>query len=155
VQARSGRILLMDDDPEVADVSRDMLDSLGYVTEVASSGEDAIDQFWKAEERGRPFDLVILDLTVPGGMGGRDAVSHIKQIRQQVPVVVTSGYADDSVLANYDKYGFDGVLPKPFGISDLRRALEQAETTAARTKTNQMFTFTGGSASSVSASLAV
>ncbi len=127
---RSGRVLLMDDDAEVADVARDMLDSLGFVTEIASSGSDAIDQFRDAEESGRPFNLVILDLTVPGGMGGRDAVPFIRRIRADVPVVVTSGYADDSVLAHYAEYGFDGVLPKPFGISDLRRALEQAENTA-------------------------
>jgi len=126
---RTGRVLLMDDDAEVADVARDMLESLGYTVEVASSGTDAIDQFRQAEGQ-KPFDLVILDLTVPGGMGGRDTVPHIRQIRQDVPVVVTSGYADDSVLAHYGEYGFDGVLPKPFGISDLRRALEQAHATA-------------------------
>jgi CheY-like chemotaxis protein len=137
VRSRSGRVLVMDDDAEVADVSRDMLESLGYVTEIAASGTDAIDQFRAAEQIGRPFDMVILDLTVPGGMGGREAVLHIRQIRPDVPVVVTSGYADDSVLAHYAEYGFDGVLPKPFGIPDLRRALEQAETTAARTRTTQ------------------
>jgi PAS domain S-box-containing protein len=127
---RSGRVLLMDDDAEVADVARDMLESLGYTTEIASSGSDAIEQFRAAEAFGRPFDMVILDLTVPGGMGGREAVLHIRQVRGDVPVVVTSGYADDSVLAHYGEYGFDGVLPKPFGIPDLRRALEQADTTA-------------------------
>ena len=70
-------------------------------------------------------------------MGGREAVLHIRQIRPDVPVVVTSGYADDSVLAHHAEYGFDGVLPKPYGIPDLRRTLEQAETTAARTRTTQ------------------
>jgi CheY-like chemotaxis protein len=107
-----------------------MLESLGYVTRVAPSGRHAIDQFREAELRGEPFDAVILDLTVPGGMGGSEAVPHIKDIRPDVPVVVTSGYADDSVLARFRDYGFDGVLPKPFAIPDLRRALEEANATA-------------------------
>ena len=99
-------------------------------TQVAPSGRHAIDQFREAELRGEPFDAVILDLTVPGGMGGSEAVPHIKDIRPDVPVVVTSGYADDSVLARFRDYGFDGVLPKPFAIPDLRRALEEADATA-------------------------
>jgi len=129
---RTGRVLLMDDDSEVAEVAKDMLESLGYSTQVAPSGRHAIDQFREAELRGEPFDAVILDLTVPGGMGGSEAVPHIKDIRPDVPVVVTSGYADDSVLARFRDYGFDGVLPKPFAIPDLRRALEEADQTAQR-----------------------
>ena len=129
-QARTGRVLLMDDDAEVTEVAHDMLESLGYATQVAPSGRHAIDMFREAESRGEPFDAVILDLTVPGGMGGGEAVPHIKDIRPDVPVVVTSGYADDSVLARFRDYGFDGVLPKPFAIPDLRRALEEADATA-------------------------
>jgi PAS domain S-box-containing protein len=125
--SRSGRVLLMDDDAEVAEVAQDMLESLGYATQVAPSGRDAIDMFREAESRGEPFDAVILDLTVPGGMGGGEAVPHIKDVRPNVPCIVTSGYADDSVLARFSDYGFDGVLPKPFAIPDLRRALEEAE----------------------------
>jgi CheY-like chemotaxis protein len=131
-RARTGRVLLMDDDSEVAEVARDMLESLGYVVQIASSGADAIEQFRDAEFRGPAFDMVILDLTVPGGMGGREAVQHIRKIRPTVPAVVTSGYADDSVLARFEEYGFNGVLPKPFAIPDLRRALEQAQAPASR-----------------------
>ncbi|MBI4263874.1 MAG: response regulator [Acidobacteria bacterium] len=135
IQSRNGRrVLLMDDDIEVADVARDMLESLGYVVALAASGQHAIEQFSDAEARGEPFDLVILDLTVPGNMGGREAVQHIRAIRGDVPVVVTSGYADDAVLARFADYGFDGVLPKPFAIPDLRRALEEAQITALRTR---------------------
>jgi signal transduction histidine kinase/ActR/RegA family two-component response regulator len=132
-RARSGRVLLMDDDPEVAEVAQDMLESLGYATAVAPSGRHAIDAFREAEASGNPFDAVILDLTVPGGMGGSEAVPHIKEIRPTVPCIVTSGYADDSVLARFRDYGFDGVLPKPFAIPDLRRAIEEAEESARRT----------------------
>jgi signal transduction histidine kinase/ActR/RegA family two-component response regulator len=126
-RGRSGRVLLMDDEPLVAEVAQEMLESLGYATQVSVSGTDAIAQFRDAESLGEPFDAVILDLTVPGGMGGSEALPHIKDIRPDVPVLVTSGYADDSVLARYRDYGFDGVLPKPFAIPELRKALQDAE----------------------------
>ena len=122
----SGRVLLMDDEPMVAEVARDMLANLGYVAETADSGEAAIAKFRSAEQRGEPFDAVILDLTVPGGMGGRETVPGIRSLRGNVPVLVTSGYADNSVLAEFRLHGFDGVLPKPFSIPDLRVALDEA-----------------------------
>jgi signal transduction histidine kinase/ActR/RegA family two-component response regulator len=122
-----GRVLLMDDEPMVGEVAQQMLESLGYQVELAMSGGEAIDRFREAEQLGNPFVAVILDLTVPGGMGGAEAVTHIKAIRPDVPVVVTSGYADDPVMARYREYGFDGVLPKPFPIPVLRRALEELE----------------------------
>jgi DNA-binding NarL/FixJ family response regulator len=75
--------------------------------------------------------VVILDLTVAGGMGGAEAVLHIRKIRPSITVYVMSGYTDDSVLSRFRDYGFDGVLPKPFGVTDLRRVL-QAEQPAAR-----------------------
>jgi PAS domain S-box-containing protein len=123
IRRTGGRVLLMDDDAMVAEVAQEMLQSLGFVAEVASSGEDALQRFRGAEDRGIPFDIAILDLTVPGGMGGAEAVHRIRQIRSDVLVFVTSGYADDAVLARFREYGFDGVLPKPFAVSDLRRAL--------------------------------
>jgi PAS domain S-box-containing protein len=122
-----GRILLMDDEEMVAEVAVEMLQTIGYTATFTSNGREAIDTFRAAEERGEPFDAVMLDLTVPGGMGGSEAVVHIKQIRATVPVLVMSGYADDAVLARYRDYGFDGVLPKPFMIPDLRKALTDIE----------------------------
>ncbi len=122
----NGRVLIMDDEEMVAEVAQEMLENIGYTSTLTSSGHDAIQAFRTAEESDQPFDAVILDLTVPGGMGGAEAVGHIKQIRGTVPVLVMSGYADDSVLARYRDYGFDGVLPKPFMIPDLRRVLHEA-----------------------------
>jgi CheY-like chemotaxis protein len=121
-----GRVLIMDDEDMVAEVAQEMLESIGYTATLTASGREAIATFRAAEEAGEPFDAVILDLTVPGGMGGAEAVGHIKQIRSSVPALVMSGYADDSVLARYGEYGFDGVLPKPFMIPDLRRVLHEA-----------------------------
>jgi PAS domain S-box-containing protein len=123
VRRQGGRVLLMDDDEMVAEVAQEMLQSLGYIAEATPSGEVAIERFRAAEDRGEPFDVVILDLTVAGGMGGAEAVGHIRNIRPNVTVYVTSGYTDDSVLARFRDYGFNGVLPKPFGVADLRRVL--------------------------------
>jgi PAS domain S-box-containing protein len=129
VRRQGGRVLLMDDDEMVSEVAQEMLQSLGYVTEATPSGELAIERFRAAEERGEPFDVVILDLTVAGGMGGAEAVGHIRSIRSNVAVYVTSGYTDDSVLAHFRDYGFNGVLPKPFGVADLRRVLNAEQPT--------------------------
>jgi nitrogen-specific signal transduction histidine kinase/ActR/RegA family two-component response regulator len=120
-----GRVLLMDDDAMVAEVAQEMLESLGYTTQITASGEQAIERFRAAEARGEPFDIVVLDLTVPGGMGGGDAIPHIRELRSDVRVLATSGYADDPVLARYQEYGFDGVLPKPFTLAELARALAE------------------------------
>jgi PAS domain S-box-containing protein len=127
VRTPGGRVLLMDDELMVGEVAQQMLESLGYEAELTMSGAEAIDRFRAAEHQGSPFVAVILDLTVPGGMGGAEAVTHIKTIRADVPVIVTSGYADDPVMAKFHEYGFDGVLPKPFPIPALRRALAELE----------------------------
>jgi PAS domain S-box-containing protein len=120
-----GRVLLMDDDAAVSEVAEGMLDVLGYTTATAPCGQSALERLAAAEAAGQPFDLVILDLTVPGGMGGKETVPHVRALRPDIPILVTSGYADNTVLAEYAKYGFDGVLPKPFTIPDLRVAIEE------------------------------
>jgi signal transduction histidine kinase/CheY-like chemotaxis protein len=125
---RQGRVLIMDDEEMVGEVAQEMLQSIGYTAKLTSSGVEAIEEFRAAESSDEPFDAVILDLTVPGGMGGAEAITHIKQIRPDVTALVMSGYADDAVLARYRDYGFDAVLPKPFTIRDLRRTLHEVET---------------------------
>lgn len=122
-----GRVLLMDDEPMVGEVAQQMLESLGYEAVLSMSGAEAIERFREADAQGNPFVAVILDLTVPGGMGGAEAVTHLKAIRADVPAIVTSGYADDPVMARFRDYGFDAVLPKPFPIPALRRALEELD----------------------------
>jgi two-component system, cell cycle sensor histidine kinase and response regulator CckA len=124
---RSGRVLIMDDEDMVAEVAQEMIESLGYTVQRACNGDEAIRMFNEAEQSGQPFDLVTLDLTVPGGMGGAECVKYIRELRQDVCVLVASGYADDSVLARHREYGFNGVLAKPFTLAELRRVLRELE----------------------------
>jgi PAS domain S-box-containing protein len=124
---RTGRVLIMDDEDMVAEVAQEMIESLGYTVKRACNGDEALKMFNEAEQTGEPFDLVFLDLTVPGGMGGAETVKYIKEMRADVPCIVASGYADDTVLARYTDFGFDGVLPKPFTIPELRRTLQEME----------------------------
>ncbi len=120
-----GKVLLMDDDQGVRDVASQMLEGLGYEVALACEGREALELYRQALEAGSPFDLVIMDLTIPGGMGGREAVKRLLELDPRAQVVVSSGYSNDDVMANYQKYGFKGVLAKPFKLEELKRVLEE------------------------------
>jgi CheY-like chemotaxis protein len=102
-----------------------MLKRLGYTTEVADDGEEGMTKFRQAQENGEPYDGLILDLTVPGGMGGKEMIQLVRKENQEVPVIVSSGYSDDDVLTNPKAYGFNGKLPKPFTLKELSSIIEQ------------------------------
>ncbi len=129
VRTRTGRVLLMDDEDMVAEVAQEMFECVGYTVKRAVNGDEAIRMFSDAEQTDKPFDVVVLDLTVPGGMGGAEAVKYIREMRSDVAVVVSSGYADDSVMANFKAFGFDAILPKPFTLSELRQAMADLDGT--------------------------
>lgn len=118
------RVLVMDDEEMLLKVAMNMLDACGYEAVGASSGEDAISKFREAVEAGRKPDVVILDLTVRGGMGGVDALQHLREIDPDVKAVVSSGYADDPILASYYNYGFLASLPKPYKVAEIDRVLQ-------------------------------
>lgn len=120
-----GRVLIMDDEEPIRDVASRMFKRLGYDVVTTCDGSEAVDRFSEASQERRPFDLVVLDLTVPAGIGGREAVSRLKELDPDVNVLVSSGYADDPVMANYSAYGFCGTLPKPFVLGDIRQALQR------------------------------
>ncbi len=122
----SGRVLVMDDDVDLQEVYRDVLEELGYESEVVGDGQRAIEAAARAAREGRPFDVAVLDLTVPGGMGGREAVSVLKEQHPGLRAVVASGYSSDPVMADHQSAGFDGVLRKPFSIAQLAEALDAA-----------------------------
>lgn len=121
----TGKILVMDDEEIIRELSRDMLTALGYVGDFVKEGGEAVEFYQKALNEGSPYDAVIMDLTVPGGMGGKEAVEKILSIDPDVKAIVSSGYANDPIMADYRKYGFIGVVPKPYRISDLSRTLRQ------------------------------
>jgi len=119
-----GKVLVMDDEELIRNVSTAMLTQLGYEAYTATDGEEAITRYLQAQKDGQPFDLVIMDLTVPGGMGGKETIAHLRQIDPQVKAVVSSGYANDPIMANFKEYGFCGVAPKPFGLQELSELLQ-------------------------------
>ncbi len=120
-----GRVLLMDDKESIRKSSGEMLSFLGYEVEFACDGLEAIKLYQKAEVTGRPFDAVILDLTVPGGMGGKAAIKELLSIDPGVKAVVASGYSNDPVLANYKDYGFKAIAIKPYKLNDLSRVMHE------------------------------
>jgi len=121
--AGRGRILLMDDEEIIRDLGCQMLSHLGYEATAVVDGAEAVELYKKAKESGRPFDAVIMDLTIPGGMGGRIAIQKLIEIDPEVKAIVSSGYSNDPVMSDFRKYGFSGVIAKPYKIKDLSEAL--------------------------------
>ena len=120
----SGRILVMDDDVVIRDLLREMLTSMGYTVAAACDGTEALALFQRAQAEGHPFHAVILDNTIPGGMGGQGTITHLRALDPQVKALISSGYATDPVMANYAQYGFDGVVPKPYTVQRVQMALQ-------------------------------
>lgn len=121
-----GRILVMDDVQDILDVMRDALELLGYEGDFTSCGEEALRKYKEAHAAGNPYDAVILDLTVPGGMGGKDTVGEILKVDPQARILVSSGYSQDPIMGNFRRYGFCGVLAKPYTVEDVGRVLDEA-----------------------------
>ncbi len=120
----TGKVLVMDDDELVRDSLGQMLTYIGYVVEFAYDGKEAIDIYKNAMASEYPFDAVIMDLTVPGGMGGKEAIKELAKIDPNVKAIVSSGYSYDPIMSNYRDYGFRAVLMKPYqDIGDLSRIL--------------------------------
>ncbi len=119
------RILVMDDEGAIRDVLSNMLSTAGFEVELASDGKEAIKRYEKAMELGQPFDAVILDLTVPGGMGGKEAIKKLIEIDPDVKAIVSSGYSIDPIMADFRKYGFSAVMAKPYSIREMERTLRR------------------------------
>jgi CheY-like chemotaxis protein len=119
----SGTIIVMDDEEVVRAAFRKMLESLGYTVVCKSDGREALDVYMSETKAKRTFAAIIFDLTVPGGMGGLEAVKEVRKLDKALPVFVTSGYADDPVMKNPADYGFTASISKPFTIEELSEML--------------------------------
>ena len=120
-----GKILVMDDEEIVRDVAGGMLTHLGYTVEFAKNGDEAIELSKKAGESGQPFAAVIMDLTIPGGMGGKNNIKKMLETDPGVKAIVSSGYSNDPVMTDFKTYGFCGVITKPYKIEELQKALHR------------------------------
>ncbi len=118
-----GRVLIMDDETAILKVIKDMLAEMGYEAVTARDGTEALQTYGDHSRSGRPFDAVILDLTIPGGKGGKATVGEILAIDPRAYVIVSSGYSNDPIMANFGSYGFSDVLPKPYTLEDVSRVL--------------------------------
>jgi PAS domain S-box-containing protein len=120
-----GRILIMDDEAMVRQSLRETLKTTGYVVEFAKNGDEAVELYEQARQSSQPFDCVILDLTVPGGPGGKETIKRLRDMDSEIKAVVSSGYSNDPVMADYRKYGFKGVIAKPYRIPELNNILQR------------------------------
>jgi CheY-like chemotaxis protein len=121
----TGKILLMDDEDLVTNMASKMLQKLGYEVEIAYSGEEALERYREAKRNHLPFRAVIMDLTIPGGKGGQQTIKEILAYDPDAKVIVSSGYSNDPIMAEFKKYGFQGCVVKPYRIQDLSKALYQ------------------------------
>ena len=118
-----GKVLVMDDEEHLRNLANGVLGSLGYKVTTATDGEETIELYEAAMGAGDPFDAVIMDLTIPGGMGGKDAIKKLAKIDPGVKAIVSSGYSTDPVMTDFREYGFSGVIAKPYRISELSEVL--------------------------------
>ena len=123
-----GRVLLMDDEELVRRVAGTLLRSLGYDAVEVAGGAEMIETYVKARDGGTPFDVVIMDLTVPGGMGGKEAIVKLLEIDASARAIVSSGYCNDPIMAHYRQHGFRGVVAKPYEIDELGETLQRVLT---------------------------
>ncbi len=120
-----GRILVMDDEKMVIKITGHILNRLGYEASFSKDGTQAVEMYKKAMESGSPFDVVILDLTVRGGMGGKEAIKKLTEIDPKIKAIVSSGYSNSPVMTSYKDYGFIGVIAKPYNINELSKKLNE------------------------------
>ena len=123
--ARHGKILVMDDEVAVRKLLGALLHRMGHQVESVEDGQMAIEVYERAKAQGQPFDAVILDLTVRAGVGGHEAMKALLKIDPAVKAVVMSGYSNDPAMLEPERYGFQGVLTKPFGSDALQEILSR------------------------------
>ncbi len=125
---KNKKILFMDDELMLRNLVTNILKTFGYEIVVAGDGQEALDLYNLAKKEENPFDLIIVDLTVPGGMGGKETVKIIRQTDKAIKAIVSSGYSNDPIMSEYKSFEFDGVISKPFKVDNMvqevKRVLE-------------------------------
>lgn len=119
------KILLMDDEEKILTAVGEMLECYGHQVVLTKDGTEVIECYQRAKKSGEPFDMVIMDLTIPGGMGGQAAIAHLRDIDPTVKAIVSSGYANDPIMADYERFGFCGVVTKPYKFDELNEVLNR------------------------------
>ncbi len=117
------KILIMDDDEVIIELLKDIADLLGHDIEVCKNGSEAVKKYKEAFDKNDEFDVVILDLTIPGGKGGKETIKELLKINPNVKAIVSSGYTEDLILSEYSEHGFKGKLLKPYVIDDMKKEI--------------------------------
>ncbi|MHA1583744.1 MAG: hybrid sensor histidine kinase/response regulator, partial [Promethearchaeota archaeon] len=124
--SRNGKILIMDDEIPVLSTLSNMLKVLGFKVDVALNGKEAIQKYSQEYHHKQPYDIVIMDLTIKGGMGGIETIDHLKKMDPNINAIVSSGYSENLVIHNYKNYGFKGVLNKPYVLEEVAKLFSDA-----------------------------
>jgi len=124
----TGHVLVMDDEEGIREIAKTIISGLGYTVSLAKDGSEAIKIYADALKQGKPIQVVVLDLTVPGGMGGKETISKLIKLDPAVKAIVVSGYNNDPIIAEYQRYGFSDVISKPFKTKHLANALHRITT---------------------------
>ncbi|MEE8613072.1 MAG: ATP-binding protein, partial [Nitrospirales bacterium] len=125
VGAGSGKLLVIEDEEEIREILEKMLTHLGYEADFTSDGAEAITLYHQAQQSGVPYVAAIMDLTIPGGLGGKETIRQLKALDPSVVALVSSGYSNDPVMADPEQYGFKGIVAKPYNLFDLGKALHR------------------------------
>lgn len=123
--AGKAKVLLMDDELIIIKATGNMLIDMGYEVVLANNGDKAIELYKSAGESGKPFDVVVLDLTIVGGMGGKDTIKKLLEIDPEVKAIISSGYSNDPMMSEYKRYGFSDVVAKPYEVEDLHQSINR------------------------------
>ncbi|MFA7405377.1 MAG: ATP-binding protein, partial [Pelobacteraceae bacterium] len=123
--AAGAPLLVMDDEKMIRDLASAILEELGYQVTTCSNGEEAVMLYKAAFEAGVPFLAAIMDLTIPGGMGGREAAAAILEIDPRAKLIVSSGYSNDPIMSDFQRYGFGAAIFKPYGVSEIAEVLNR------------------------------
>ena len=119
------KILYMDDEESIRKLAEKIMDLLGFDITTSSDGKDAVDIYEGHLKNGSSFDCVILDLTVPGGMGGKEAAEKILELNPSAKIIISSGYSNDPIMSDFAEYGLKGIVMKPFKIEEIKDIIKK------------------------------